>query len=688
MKLLTFISGAFFLIASSSCSTYKSGTVSESDDRYYSLSDANKERRTASKLVSNANQNQASNQNQNQNQNQNSDTPANSQDESGYRQYPDASNYSQNQPNTGGNITNNYYGDDYDMDDYYDYMYSSRIRRFHRNNFTGMGYYNPFYTNTYFYNNDPMFFGNSIYSSYGFFNPYVPWGFGGSGLNFGWNSFSGFNFGFGYNPYSMFNNPWRWNSWGYNPWSSPFGYNPWGYNPWGYYGMNQMFGCSNIFMFNNMMNTPIYYNSYDNNTFVNTVNNFGPNQPGAGGGTFYKSDDQISSVFGKEIGQSVSASLGSVKEPIAPGKNTNSSQGLSGKQGKDNIQNSVNPTEVVATPVKGQDAPGKVEPSVKPGKADNFTTAPVKENVPVKNQPGTVAPTAGKNNAADKYTSVPKPSQNVTSQSGKQDLINSGVIRNDQVPNKPTSASNYSSAPVNQPKERSDNNPGLNRPANISPIQETPAFRDQQPTPIRSQQQLNEMPRIQQGVRPETPRNNSNNAGVRDNNQVQPNQNPSRNNYQQYEAPRNNQQYEAPRNNQQPRNYQQYEAPRNNQEPRNNQQYEAPRNNQQPRNYQQYEAPRNNQQPRNYQQPRKNEQYQQPSRNNYQAPSNRYQSAPKSSPRNEYRSPSRSNYNSSPRIESPRQSSSPSRSSSGGSFNNGNSRSSGSSGSRNSSPRK
>ena len=236
MKLLTFISGALILITSSSCSTYKSGSVSESDDRYYSLTDANKERRAASKLVA------TSDQNPNYNQNQNSDSPTTTQDDSNYKQYPDASNYTQNQPNSGGNVTNNYYGDNYDMDNYYDYMYSSRIRRFHRTYSSGMGYYNPFYTNSYYYNNNPLYFGNSIYSSYGFFNSNVPWGYGGSGLNFGWNSYTGFNIGFGYsNPYYMYNNPWRWNTWGYNPWSSPFGYNPWGYNPWGYYGMNSMF---------------------------------------------------------------------------------------------------------------------------------------------------------------------------------------------------------------------------------------------------------------------------------------------------------------------------------------------------------------------------------------------------------------------------------------------------------------
>ena len=664
MKLLTFISVALILSVGSSCSTYKSGSVSESDDRYYSLTDANIERRAASKLVAN------SDQYQDNNQNQNSDSPSTNQDESNYKQYPDASNYTQNQPNSGGNVTNNYYGDNYEMDDYYDYMYSSRIRRFHRNNFTGMGYYNPFYTNTYFYNNDPMFFGNSIYSSYGFFNPYVPWGFGGSGLSLGWNSFSGFNFGFGYNPYSMFNNPWRWNSWGYNPWSSPFGYNPWGYNPWGYYGMNQMYGCSNMFLYNNMMNTPIYYNSYDNNTYVQTVNNFGPNTPGAGGGTYYKPDDNISSVFDKGIGQSVSASAGSVKDQTTQGKNPTNLQSAPVKPIKETTNSSVNPTGVVSTPVKGQVMPGKVEPIVKPGKTDNFTSAPVQGSTPIKNQQGTVTPSPGKSSAADNYTSAPKPAQGVSSQAGKQDLINSGVIRNDNVPSKTSPASNYNSAPVNQPKERSDNKPSINRPANIAPIQATPAVRDQQPAPIRSQQQLNEMPRNQQGV---NPRNNSNNSGLNDVNQVQPNQNPSRNNYQQYEAPRDNQQpsnyqqYEAPRNNQQ------YEAPRNNQQPSNYHQYEAPQNNQQPRNYQQYQTPRNNQQ---YEAPRNNQQYQTPrnnqqQRNNYQSPSNQNESAPKSSPR----------------MESPRQTSSPSNNSSGGS-NSGNSRSSGSSGSRQSSPRR
>ena len=45
-------------------------------------------------------------------------------------------------------VTNNYYNED----DYYDYAYASRIRRFHTNVSLSYGYYDGWYTNTYFYN--------------------------------------------------------------------------------------------------------------------------------------------------------------------------------------------------------------------------------------------------------------------------------------------------------------------------------------------------------------------------------------------------------------------------------------------------------------------------------------------------------------------------------------------------------
>src|SRR5690606_321261 len=120
----------------------KSLSYSEYDDRYYSLADANQERRSLKKLTA-AQGNQTPIQNLSDG---NSDAGNYTDTEnSDYRQIPDYSTYS---PSGNGTVINNYYNQSYDMDDYYDYMYASRIRRF-RNPRTSFGYYDPFYTNAY-----------------------------------------------------------------------------------------------------------------------------------------------------------------------------------------------------------------------------------------------------------------------------------------------------------------------------------------------------------------------------------------------------------------------------------------------------------------------------------------------------------------------------------------------------------
>tara|TARA_Y100001968_G_scaffold157033_1_gene143479 strand:- start:732 stop:1637 length:906 start_codon:yes stop_codon:yes gene_type:complete len=68
-------------------------------------------------------------------------------------------------------IINNYYGNYYEADDYYDFSYSSRIRRFHRP-FWSVGYYGGMYTNYYWYNQNPYYFGSSIYYGYNWNSPY------------------------------------------------------------------------------------------------------------------------------------------------------------------------------------------------------------------------------------------------------------------------------------------------------------------------------------------------------------------------------------------------------------------------------------------------------------------------------------------------------------------------------------
>ena len=55
--------------------------------------------------------------------------------------------------------------------DYYDYSFSSRIRRFHRPMYYS-GYYGGIYTDYYWYNNDPYYWGTSIYYGYNWQYPY------------------------------------------------------------------------------------------------------------------------------------------------------------------------------------------------------------------------------------------------------------------------------------------------------------------------------------------------------------------------------------------------------------------------------------------------------------------------------------------------------------------------------------
>ncbi len=110
---------------------------------------------------------------------------------------------------------NYYYEDNFKYDDYYDYSYSSRIRRFD-NPLYGAGYYDSYYTNMYWYDYNPYAWGTSIYIGYdyrypsyysNFYSPFSSWPY--------------------YSPYYAYNNYWY--SSYYNPY---YGYNYW--NP--YYG--------------------------------------------------------------------------------------------------------------------------------------------------------------------------------------------------------------------------------------------------------------------------------------------------------------------------------------------------------------------------------------------------------------------------------------------------------------------
>ncbi|MGZ4090686.1 MAG: hypothetical protein ACXVNO_08200, partial [Bacteroidia bacterium] len=165
---------------------------------------------------------------------------------------------------------NPYYKDpSYNKDDYYDYQYASRVRRFN-NPVYGAGYYDNYYTNSYWYNQNPSCYGTSIYSSYNYLMPSNQFNNYSNGLSFGlgYGNNYGYNpYGYGYgcgNPYSNgyyngYNNGYYSGmyGYGYSPYNS-YGSYGYGYNPYGYggYGYNPYFGNSGWG----------YFNSYDVNS--------------------------------------------------------------------------------------------------------------------------------------------------------------------------------------------------------------------------------------------------------------------------------------------------------------------------------------------------------------------------------------------------------------------------------------
>jgi len=669
MKTMAFLAVTVMVIASS-CASNKNTASHEADDRYYSLADARREQKKLKKLNAAATE-PSQVLNENRSVERNSETDDN-------RVY----DYTPAPPQPDGETTviNNYYEDDYDMDDYYDYMYASRIRRFNRPN-AGFGYYDPFYTNAYWYSYDPFVFGNSIYSSYSFFNPYAPWGWntwGSPGLNIGWNSWSGWNVGWGwnswggFNPYA-FNNPWRWNNWGYNPCFSPFAYNPYFYSPFSY-GAGYMNGFNNGFAYGMMMNSmysnPVYYNSYDQNTYNygNSVY-YGANTGAVGGGSGFSGMSTLSSSLGNKIGTNYQvADGGKVTGTLAGGKPTTTA-GTAVKPGTE-----AKPTLADSKPPKNE-----LQSTTKPG-VNQATTADVRPSVPsAQTKPG-AAQVAKPEVKPSWPTAQTKPGNSV---SGKDQLIQQGVMR-------PTKADAYSSAPVSpSTRPTTDNRPEspLTRPA--TPVTREPNIQ----SPVRNNDSPNAV------ARPSAPTYNYNGA-IRNENQVGRTENrrpdtyspapvrpnvPSRSeNYTRPSdqtrptAPSRNDNYTRPseqvrpsypsrqeniynRPDQRPSNSTQpsrpsYEAPSRNTERPSYRDYQSPRREEpkyQQRSEPQRENRQQNYQPRESSQPRNN--YSAP-RNEYQAPSRSGGSRGESRPQQQYNSGGRSsgsfNNSSSPRMNS------------------------------------
>ena len=195
------------------------------------------------------------------------------------QQQPYDSNRTQSNPddNYVDNGSSNTGGDYYEYDDEYDdYAYSTRIRRFHRplqgfdyynNSYVDYGYYDPNYYDRFFMRpNVTIVLGNSYWNRY---NRYNRWN-NSIWFNRYWDDWCYTGYGF-YNPYS-FNN--FYSPFGYSSYYSPYGFNS--YNNWNDPYYNGGWGYNRYNRYNNPYQT--------GHTYVNTNNNsgnkyYGPRNP-------------------------------------------------------------------------------------------------------------------------------------------------------------------------------------------------------------------------------------------------------------------------------------------------------------------------------------------------------------------------------------------------------------------------
>lgn len=234
---------------------------------------------------------------------------------------------------------NPYYKDrEFKYDDYYDYEYATRVKRFD-NSISGLGYYDNYYTNSYWYNKNPYNYGVSVYNGYSWWgNSYNNYSYNPS-VNFYNNNGWGCNSNYGYNGYNPYMSGYSSGfSFGYNngynngyygmPYGNYFGYgngynngfgNSYGYNPYGYNGWNNGYG-------NNGWG---YYNGYDHNSSYT----YGPRSSHAGGNDRQSSNPGMrtteDSYYNRYKNAVVEKQEKAVKfEPISPPK-SNSSNGNS-----------------------------------------------------------------------------------------------------------------------------------------------------------------------------------------------------------------------------------------------------------------------------------------------------------------------------------------------------------------------
>ena len=285
-----------------------------------------------------------------------------------------SSNNTDGYENTRATNNNSYYNDN-------DFSYTSRLRRYYTPSF-GVNFWDPWYTDAFFYTRDPWMWGNSIYvnaiPSWNWWRPrnvivYDPWG-----------SWNGFNNG------NAWNSPWYgngWNNCGWNSWGNGFG-NGWnnfqGGNFYGGGGGNY-WGYNNGFWNGN--------NNGFNNGFNNGNNNGAWNNGGGSGGRNY-------GMSGPRFQSSGTNNSGSNSLPRKSGKTDETNVPREGIVKPRNSPDTYTPPRDAPKPEGGmKDRSGTLEPATPSDKftgkkvpVDGWKAAPVEERgVPARIQDGNIS---------------------------------------------------------------------------------------------------------------------------------------------------------------------------------------------------------------------------------------------------------------------------------------------------------
>lgn len=347
MKRIQLILTTAVLFAAASCSSTKNVSTTP-DDVYYSAADHQYEPQPAA----------ATSDYSRDNSNYNPDNNTN------YSQSPSSTEqYTDDKGNT--YVTNNYYN----SDDYYDYEYSARLRRYYAPA-AGYGYYDPYYTNSYWYDYNPYNYGVSIYLGYNFWAPaycyynpfYYPPVYPYPHFYFGWyNSW--------YTPY-----------YGYYGYPSPYAYNQ-GFNDGYWNGYNNGYYAS-------AYNNPYYYNSYDGNSVY-----YGPR------GTISTNVSSTSPSPRATLGEKYQKSLVEQVVPVMDPKQVVQSP-VSGT-GRPNTSSAIQGTD--------KNTVGTVTPKNDLGVKDQQAVEPIRQSISDKNLNGTkpvVNPSSYSTSGRDNTTGI------------------------------------------------------------------------------------------------------------------------------------------------------------------------------------------------------------------------------------------------------------------------------------------